>query len=113
MPRRGSGHLTVPAQLCPDCGFVLPPAKSWTSFTKADHDYHHLQAAHIKRTVQGVGDTRTDVEDLARAAGVYVGELERYCRQLRALADDQWERIEELEGELDAAVGRHPAGGVS
>ena len=75
----------LPAATCPGCGYYLPPAKSWTPLTVAEHRVHHLDAAERVRDLRGEPTMRSDVEAMLAASRDYVAELRRALRAQRDL----------------------------
>jgi len=82
------------------CGYHTPPP--WTAFHVAEHAWFHHQQDHIGRTVRGQPDTRTDLEQMVRAADGYITALGDQARGLRARNRDLTDRVAQLEAELDA-----------
>jgi hypothetical protein len=82
------------------CGYHTPPP--WTPFHVAEHAWFHHQSAHIARTVAGVPDTRSDLEQMVTAADGYITALGDQARILRRRNADLTDRVEQLEAEADA-----------
>jgi hypothetical protein len=76
------------------CGYHTPPP--WTVFQVAEHRWFHHQAGHIRRTVRGEPDTRSDLEAMVTAADGYITALVAQAKRQRS-------RIFDLEEELQAA----------